>query len=211
MLAAAPAWGRAAGGVVAYEAFGAVGDGVTDDLPEDCVLSRMDVHQGVSGSFVIRRSTLGHAGLNAVGRGHLVVEDSLLHGRHLIRFRSDYGSPWDGDVLIRNCRWIPDAGETASPVMFALSNDGTHDFGYPCSMPREVTIDGLYVDDARHPADYASLVYLSDPLGAPKPERPHPYALTKTLHVRRLVTASGKAPRVCPNPEVAKTIALIAD
>ncbi len=180
-------------------------------LLEDCVLSRMDVHQGVSGSLVIRRSTLGHAGLNAVGRGRLVVEDSVLHGRHLIRFRSDYGSPWDGDVWIRNCRWIPDAGETTSLVMFALSNDGTHNFGYPCSMPRAVTIDGLYVEDGRHPADYTGLVYFSDPLGPPKPERPHPYALTKTLNVRRLVTASGKPPRVCANPEVARAIALIAD
>lgn len=55
----------AASGVVTYEAFGAVGDGLADDLPaidrsrwgvvgtnfmkhflvENCVLSRMDVHQ----------------------------------------------------------------------------------------------------------------------------------------------------------------------
>ena len=35
-------------------------------LLEDCALSRMDVHQGVSGSYVIRRCTLGYAGLNAV-------------------------------------------------------------------------------------------------------------------------------------------------
>ena len=180
-------------------------------LLEDCALSRMDVHQGVSGSFVIRRSTLGHAGLNAVGRGRLVVEDSVLHGRNLIRFRSDYGSPWDGDVLIRNCRWIPHAGDVASPVMFALSNDGTHDFGYPCSMPREVRIDGLFVDDSRHPADYAGLVFFSDPLGGPKPARPHPYALTKTLSVRGLETASGQPPRVCANPEVANAISLITD
>jgi hypothetical protein len=40
-------------------------------LLEDCVLSRMDVHQGVSGSYIIRRCTLGYAGLNAAG-GRLV-------------------------------------------------------------------------------------------------------------------------------------------
>ncbi len=178
-------------------------------LLEDCVLSRMDVHQGVSGSYVIRRCTLGHAGLNAVGRGQLIVEDSTLYGGNLITFRSDYGSPWDGDVLIRNCRWIPSAGAVARPVMFGMFNDGTHDFGYPCSMPREIRIDGLFVDDTHHPADYAGLTYFSDPLGGSKQERPFPYALTKTLRVRGLKTASGKPPQICPNPEVAKAITVI--
>jgi len=180
-------------------------------LLEDCVLSRMDVHQGVSGSYVIRRCTLGYAGLNAVGRGRLVVEGSTLHGGNLITFRSDYGSPWDGEVLIRDCRWIPNAGSPASPVLFNMSNDGTHDFGYPCSMPREIRIDGLFVDDSKHPPDYEGLTIFTDPLGAPKKERPYPYALTKTLSVRGLKTASGKPPRVCANPDVAKAITVVAE
>jgi hypothetical protein len=180
-------------------------------LLEDCVLSRMDVHQGVSGSYVIRRCTLGYAGLNAVGRGRLVLEDSTLHGSHLITFRSDYGSPWEGEVLIRNCRWVPDAGTSARPVLFNMRNDGTHDFGYPCSMPREIRIDGLFVDDARHPPDYEGLTFFTDLLGAPKKERPYPYALTKTLSVRGLKTASGKPPRVCANPEVAQAITVTAE
>ncbi len=180
-------------------------------LLEDCALSRMDVHQGVSGSYVIRRCTLGYAGLNAVGRGRLVVEDSTLHGGNLITFRSDYGSPWDGEVLIRNCRWVPNAGASARPVLFNMSNDGTHDFGYPCSMPREIRIDGLFVDDAKHPPDYEGLTFFTDPLGGPKKERPYPYALTKTLSLRGLKTASGKPPRVCANPEVAKVIKVSAE
>ena len=44
-------------------------------LIEDCVLSRMDVHQGVSGDYIIRRTTLGYQGLIAIGRGRLIVED----------------------------------------------------------------------------------------------------------------------------------------
>ncbi len=177
-------------------------------LLEDCVLSRMDVHQGVSGSYIIRRCTLGYAGLNAVGRGRLVVEESTLHGGSLITFRSDYGSPWDGDVLIRDCRWIPNAGAPARPTLFNMSNDGTHDFGFPCSMPREIRIDGLFVDDSKHPSDYDGLTFFTDPLGGPKKERPYPYALTKTLTVRGLKTASGKPPRICANPEVTKAIAV---
>jgi hypothetical protein len=180
-------------------------------LLEDCVLSRMDVHQGVSGSYIIRRSTLGYAGLNAVGRGRLVVEESTLNGPHLITFRSDYGSPWDGEVLIRDCRWIPNAGAPSSPVLFGMNNDGTHDFGYPCSMPREIRIDGLFIDDTNHPKDYRGVAFFADPLGGSHENRPHPYAVTKTLSVRGLKTASGKPPRVSSNPELAKTIALVVE
>jgi hypothetical protein len=177
-------------------------------LLEDCVLSRMDVHQGVSGTYVIRRTTLGHAGLNAIGRGRLIVEDSTLHGRHLVSFRSDYGSTWDGVMLIRNCRWIPNAGAPCSPVLFGMRNDGTHDFGYPCYMPREIEIDGLFVDDAKHPKGYKGVAFFGDPIGGPRKERPFPYALTKTLKVRGLKTATGLPPRVATNPELAKAVAL---
>src|SRR5690606_20915830 len=71
-------------------------------LLEDCVLSRMDTHMGVSGTYTVRGCTLGYAGLNAIGRGLLTVEDSTLHGASFIGFRSDYGSTWEGDVIIRN-------------------------------------------------------------------------------------------------------------
>jgi hypothetical protein len=180
-------------------------------LLEDCVLSRMDVHQGTSGTYIIRRTTLGHQGLNAIGRGRLIVEDSTLHGGHLISFRGDYGSTWEGDVFIRNCRWIPNAGASARPVMFGMSNDGQHDFGYPCFMPREVRIDGLFVDDSNHPADYQGLTFFSDPIGPPRDKRPFPYTLTKELKVRGLRTASGLPPRLCSNPVAAQAITVVME
>lgn len=53
----------------------------TNILLEDCTLSRMDTHMGVSGRYTIRGCTLGHMGLNnAIGRGLLTVEDSTLYG-----------------------------------------------------------------------------------------------------------------------------------
>ncbi len=177
-------------------------------LVEDCVLSRVDVHQGISGVYTIRRSTIGHAGLNAIGRGRLTVEDSTIHGGHLISFRGDYGSTWDGEVLIRNCRWIPRSG---NPVMFGMQNDGTHDFGYPCSMPRLVRIDGLVVDDAKPSKNRQGITFFSDPIGAPRDKRPFPYRLTEKLEVRGLKTASGLPPRVCANPEVDQAITVVME
>lgn len=185
-------------------------------LLEDCALSRMDTHMGVSGTYVIRRCTLGYAGLNAIGRGLLTVEDSTLHGSALINFRSDYGSTWEGDVVIRNCRWVPAGGRSTRPQMISVHNDGTHDFGYPCSMPREITIDGLHVDDANHPEDYQGMYFFSDPDAGYdggkdiKPaDRPYPYAFCRKLTVRGLTTASGMKPRVSPNAEVEKSVAIV--
>jgi hypothetical protein len=178
-------------------------------LLEDCVLSRMDVHQGVSGSYIIRRTTLGHAGLNAIGRGRLVVEDSTLYGRNLVSFRSDYGSTWEGEVLIRNSRWIPPAGRAGGPVMFGMQNDGMHDFGYPCFMPRVIRIEGLFVDDSQQQREDQGVTFFSDPLGPSRDKRPFPYRLTERLEVRGLQIASGRTPRVCSNPEVARAISAI--
>jgi len=175
-------------------------------LLEDCELSRMDVHQGVSGTFTIRRSTLGHAGFNAIGRGQLVVEDCTLHGRNLISFRDDYGSTWEGDVLIRNSRWIPPA---RNAVMFGMNNDGNHDFGYPCFMPRVIRIEGLFVDDSKHKEDHRGVLFFNDPIAGSRPDRPFPFRLTERLEVSDLKTASGLPPRVSANPEVAKAIKVI--
>jgi hypothetical protein len=177
-------------------------------LVEDCVLSRMDVHMGVSGYYIIRRTTLGHAGLNAIGRGRLLVEDSTVHSGSLISFRADYGSTWDGEVVVRNSRWVPPVRTGRTLAIFRMSNDGTHDFGYPCSMPRVIQIDGLIVDDSGQGADHDGIFYFNDPLGAPRADRPFPYRLTERLEVRDLKTASGVEVRVSSNPELAEAIAV---
>ena len=181
-------------------------------LLEDCTLSRMDTHMGVSGSYVIRRCRLGYMGLNAIGRGVLTVEDSTLYGRSLINFRSDYGSTWEGDVVIRNCRWIPASGKTCWPRLIYTRNDGMHDFGYACFMPREISIDGLFVDDSNHPQDYQGMYFLSDPDGGKdikQADRPFPYERCQKLLVRRLTTASGKKPRISPNAQIKKSIVFV--
>ncbi|MDF7808333.1 hypothetical protein P4E94_12840 [Pontiellaceae bacterium B12219] len=181
-------------------------------LLEDCELSRMDVHQGVSGTYTIRRCTLGHMGLNAIGRGLLTVEDSTLYGRNLVSFRSDYGSTWEGDLVIRNCRWIPAGGSTVTPYMIGASNDGMHDFGYPCFMPRRIFIENLFVEDRHVPADYKGMYFFSNhDRKDPAADRPFPYRLTETLSVQGLETASGIAPRISPNPMVRDSVVVIEE
>lgn len=185
-------------------------------LLEDCTLSRMDTHMGVSGAYTVRRCTLGHMGLNAIGRGQLLVEDSTLYGGALISLRSDYGSTWEGDLTIRKSRWVPSCGDTAWPTLLGARNDGMHDFGYPCSMPHTITIDGLFVDDSNHPAGYSGMFLLSDPDETPggieavplTDERPFPYTPTRRMAVRGLTTASGLPPQLSPSAALRAEVAV---
>jgi hypothetical protein len=177
-------------------------------LLENCALSRMDTHQGVSGTYTIRGCTLGHAGLNAIGRGALLVENSTLNGRSLLSLRSDYGSTWEGTVTIRNSRWIPGCGGPVQPYLLNANNDGEHDFGYPCFMPREITIDGLMIEDRNPPKDYEGPFLFSDPDGkvAANVARPFPYRQTERVTIRNLSTTSGKKFRVSPDAEFASRV-----
>ncbi len=175
-------------------------------LVEDCVLSRMDVHMGVSGFYIIRRSTLGHMGINAIGRGRLIVEDSTVHSQRLIKFRNDYGATWDGDVLVRNSRWVPPRPDSSPVAMFGVQNDGTHDFGYDSSMPATIRIEGLIIDDGPAREGTSNIVLFDDPSGALDTTLPFPYRPTERVEIRDLKTTSGLTPRVSADPAVAKVI-----
>ena len=179
---------------------------------ENCTLSRMDTHQGVSGEYTLRGCTLGHAGLNAIGRGTLTVENCTLNGRSLVSLRSDYGSTWEGIVVIRNCRWIPGCGAAIQPYLLNATNDGQHDFGYPCFMPREIIIDGLVIDDRNVPKDYQGPYLFTDPDGAKAVagSRPFPYRLTEQVTIRNLTTTSGRKLRTSPDSEFTPKVQMLA-
>ena len=180
-------------------------------LLENCTLSRMDTHQGVSGTYAIRGCTLGHMGLNAIGRGTLTVENSTVNGRSFISLRGDYGSTWEGVIVIRDSRWIPACGAAVQPHVISASNDGQHAFGYPCFMPREVIIDGLAIADGNHPEGYEGPYLFADPDGSTPDTaaRPFPYHLTEQVTIRHLTTASGRKPRTSPDPELTSRVRVL--
>ncbi len=112
-----------------------------DLLLEDCNFSRFDAHQGVT-NCTLRRCKLGWQCLNAIGYGTFVVEEVEAYGNALVNLREDYGSTWNGEMRIKDCIWHPLWGNRS---VFAGYNNGDHDFGYDCYMPRKVVIDGLTV------------------------------------------------------------------
>ena len=70
-------------------------------LLENCTLSSMDTHQGVSGTYTIRGCTLGHAGLNAIGRGVLCDIERTTKGRITLPLSANSTHPSEADRLAR--------------------------------------------------------------------------------------------------------------
>lgn len=180
-------------------------------LIEDCVLSRVDTHMGVAGNYTVRRSHLGYMGLKAIGRGQLTLADSTIEGPYLIEFRPDFGATWDGDVEITNTHWIPDGGSGIQPYLFHTVNDGQHDFGYPCCMPRSVTINGLTIDDRRHPSDYRGPCVFADAGDEDDSDATAPYTLCQQVSVANLSVSSGLPLRLSDTQRLVRSITLLTD
>ncbi|NLL83615.1 MAG: hypothetical protein GX230_05165 [Lentisphaerae bacterium] len=168
---------------------------------DNCCLSRFDAHMGVVNA-TLRNSTLGHMGINAIGFGTFLVENCTVYGRNFINLRSDYGSTWRGEFIIKNSRFIPAGGAAATPVLFGGQNLSNHDFGYTCYMPEVITIDGLLIDDTNHPANYNGPAIFADfnPNWNNNPNQTqYPYHLTGKVVLKNITTQSGKKLRLTDN------------
>lgn len=171
-------------------------------LYDSCSLSRFDAHMGVANA-TIRNSTMGHAGINAIGSGTLTVEGTTVYGNSFINLRSDYGSTWEGEFVIRDCVFIPAGGSKVTASLIGGSNSGQHDFGYTCHMPGRIVIEGLRIDDSKHPDNYAGPAIFADfnrnCRDASYVEK-FPYVRTREVVLRNVTTASGTKLRVSANP-----------
>ncbi len=108
---------------------------------DSCAFSRFDAHQGVLNATVIN-SVLGHHGIKLIGSGTALIENTTVLSDSFIDLRSDYGSTWNGKLIIRNCRFYPTG---VSSHIINAENSEDHDFGYTCYLPSEIEIDGFYV------------------------------------------------------------------
>ena len=109
---------------------------------DGCALSRFDAHQGVLNATVIN-SVLGHHGIKLIGNGTALIENTTVLAEDFVDLRSDYGSTWNGDLIIRNCEFYPTG--VASHIIKSVNSED-HDFGYTCYLPQTIEIDGLHVN-----------------------------------------------------------------
>ena len=108
---------------------------------DGCAFSRFDAHQGVLNATV-RNSVLGHHGIKLIGSGTALIENTTVLSDSFVDLRADYGSTWNGELIIRNCEFYPTG--VASHIINA-ENSEDHNFGYTCYMPQKIEIDGFFV------------------------------------------------------------------
>lgn len=166
---------------------------------EHCVISRFDAHCGVTNGS-IRNCVLGHMGVNLIGFGEFLIENTEVYSDHFLAFRSDYGSFFHGTLTLRRCTWHLIRNGKGVQYVFHAKNAGDHDFGYVCGMPGTITLDGLTIDDEHAAEDVLSYAILPDYDPSFAPGRPYPYGTPShvTAHV---VSLAGKEIRLCEKPE----------
>ena len=124
--------------------WGVMGTNLCKNLTYDgCKLSRFDAHSGMHNTTIVN-SELGHQKINAIGSGYLRIEDCIVNGNNVVVLRSDYGSTWNGEVIIKNVHL---KNSSSGATVFGASWYN-HYFGYTCYLPQNITIDNLTLDIA---------------------------------------------------------------
>ena len=123
-------------------------------LYDGCKLSRFDAHCGVVNATV-RNSVIGWMGINAIGSGTFLIENTISHAGSFANFREDFGCIWDGNMIIRNCIWYP--RWFGKSVIFSGRNTGDHDFGYDCKLPTVIEIENFRVMDGKNGNNYLGI------------------------------------------------------
>jgi hypothetical protein len=187
--------------------WGIIGSNFCKNLSyEGCTLSRFDAHQGVANAS-IRNSTIGYMGVQLTGFGEFLIENSTVKSRRLIGLREDYGSTWRGTITIRNCRFVTGGGG----VILDGSNDGRHDFGYPCTMPERLLIEGLKIEDGATSKKGPVVFGPFNPGAADAKEQPFPYTITREVVLKGVTTTSGAAVTLSDNEALFRSVKVKRD
>ena len=88
---------------------------------DGCTFSRFDAHQGVFNATVIN-SVLGHHGIKLIGSGTALIENTTVLSNSFVDLREDYGSTWNGELIIRNCKFYPT--DVSGNIINALNSEG---------------------------------------------------------------------------------------
>lgn len=165
---------------------------------EDCALSRFDSHRGVY-NVAIKNCTFGHQGIRFTGFGIFTIEDTTVRSSSFLLLRNDYGSTFDGKIVITDSRFEPQTELYSTSELFRARNDCTHDYGYLCHFP-EIEVNGLFIDDRNASTGYKGIyilpAYTDKPYYASAKDSTR-YHTPETITLRGIVTASGKPYQIC--------------
>lgn len=110
---------------------------------ERCQLNRVDVHFHCWNLY-IKDSQIGYRGISVTGGGDLFIDNTRCSSRSFINFRRDFGSKWDGNIRISNCRFVPVSNSDSISVLSFNPMDFDHK--YPVGFGRSIIIENLLID-----------------------------------------------------------------
>lgn len=140
----------------------------------NCILDRFDAHNGIS-NIGIFNTTIGWQGIKLTGWGACYIDRCRITDINFVVLRYDYGSFWDGNIVIKDCEWTWPNGDLVKPAIISALNYGFHNFGYPCMGPHKVTIINL----KKQGPCYVFSDYNDDP----EEDQPYPYIPTAELEL----------------------------
>ena len=197
-----------------YRYWGLFGSNFCRNLLFDgCEFSRFDAHMGVANATILN-SKLGYMGIHLIGFGTFRVENTTVYSDYFFDLRSDYGSTWQGEVAAKNCRlvmpWV-----CQSARVFMGKNNGMHDFGYECAMPRRVVIEGFEIDDSnckngKYGGPYLFGDFNKDMKDGSYMEK-FPYKTTEEAVVKNVKVASGRNLKLSPNLYMFRNVKVVSD
>lgn len=152
---------------------------------KNCVISRYDAHMGVT-NLNISGCTFGHVGINLIGHGEVTIENCKAYGNYFVGLREDYGSNFDGKLIIKGCFWKPSS--VYNNELIRARNSGDHDFGYECHMTSELVIDDFLIDDEGMENVYIFPAYDEGGLET----KPFPYHMPQKFDIKNVRTTGGK-------------------
>ena len=172
---------------------------------EKCKLTRVDAHEGVH-NLKIRDCTLGHQGIRLVGGGLCEIENvDVVDSYSLITLRDDYGSSWDGDIYVRNVKYIT-TSSTSMPKLIDFKNVGSHDFGYECRAPRRLVFENILIDDTPTLSvsgttyKHMYCIYNDDSRVGALADRVYKYKFSEYIKLKNIKTVTGTGLKIFYKP-----------
>ena len=127
------------------ERWGVMGSNYNKNITFDSsILSRFDAHAGIY-NVVIKNTLMSY--IKLTGGGTAIIENSKIvapEGLEIpfLQLRSDYGSTWKGEIVIKDCEFVNWKGKDVFIVSAGWAN---WSFGYITHLPK-ITIDNLKID-----------------------------------------------------------------
>ncbi len=169
---------------------------------QGCKLSRFDAHMGVYNA-TIKDSEIGQH-ISVTGGGTLLVENVVTYAKaggwfnRFVTLRSDYGSFFYGDVIIKDSVMYTERG-----INYVIAADWYDwNFGYECRYPKTVTIDNVRLvtdtdvlaanKDYDHKCLYVFSQQAKDATYETAKNSKNPPVLTEKVIIKNNVSASGE-------------------